>query len=93
MEDLLSLFEGDSLSKVLELSSLPTASALVLFENRIQSSPEYLKRTVVAVGAELTHKSVSDLNGAWIYDGLRKQVAVSFCLIEQNQEPVIDETP
>ena len=80
-EAMLEMFSGESLKSVKRLAKLPTAKALVLFENRNKESQEFGKRTVVAVGPSLTHTSVEELKGSWIFDGDRKQDAVAFCVV------------
>ena len=79
------MFEGEEQTRVRELAQLPTTSALVLFENRVLSSPEYKSRTAVAIGESLTHKSVAELEGSWIHDGSRKQLAVYFSTITKHR--------
>lgn len=81
LEELLSKFDGEAKIKVKELSTLPEADALVVFEIRDFASPSYPKRTVVAVGENLTHKSVSELKGSWINEGDNRQDATSFCIL------------
>lgn len=85
-EQLLALFDDAAAQKrIQELSGLATATALVVFENREQHSPERGKRTVVAVGSGLTHKSVRELTGSWIFEGERRQKAIAFCEIPTTQ--------
>ena len=54
--------------------------AVVVFENRQKDSPEFGKRTAVAVGPATKHESVGEMRGAWIGEGPTRQDAIGFCL-------------
>lgn len=87
------MFDNDAVSKVQDLANLEGAEGLVVFENRVIHSPEYKKKTVVAIGETLTHKSVIELKGSWIYDDDQRQDAVAFCVFNKavDQEQVTNQ--
>ena len=74
-------FDDSVHEKLAELLAKHSTDALVLFENHDMSSSSFGDRSAIAVGPDLTYKSIEDCRGRHLNDlPSQRQYSVAYCM-------------